>query len=185
MSLFPYTFYRRPQQSQVERYFGNFFDEAMRELNQMDERLILINPNYWMGQKLREAQNLASAIGSIENTPEKFAVSINVSQFRPEELTVTTVGQQLVIEGNHEEKSDEHGQIERHFIRKMLLPKDVHAEEIVSHLSQDGVLTISAPKLALNAPPSRPIPIQMGPAEKNLSIEQKKDIAVEHKKGGS
>jgi crystallin alpha B len=90
-----------------------------------------------------------------------------------------------VIEGKHEEKSDEHGQIERHFIRKVALPKDVQADRVVSHLSRDGVLTVSAPKLALNAPQSRTVPIQAAPAEKNPSVEQKKDPAVEQKKQGS
>jgi crystallin alpha B len=98
---------------------------------------------------------------------------------------VTTVGQQLVIEGKHEEKSDEHGQIERHFVRKVLLPKDVHADKVVSHLTSEGVLTVSVPKLALNAPQSRTVPIQAAPAQKNPSLEQKKDSAVAQKKEGS
>jgi len=190
MSLIPHNvYYRRPQQSQAERYFGNFFDEATRELGQlsnyaerMDDRLM--NP-YWMGHNLHDSQTLANAVGNVQNTPEKFAVSVNVSHFRPDELKVTTVGQQLVIEGKHEEKSDEHGQIERHFVRKVLLPKDVHADRVVSHLTPEGVLTVSAPKLALNAPPSRTVPIQAAPIEKNRSIAQKKDPAVEQKKGGS
>ncbi len=94
---------------------------------------------------------------------------------------MTTVGQQLVIEGKHEEKSDEHGQIERHFVRKVLLPKDVQADQVVSHLSREGVLTLSAPKLDLNAPASRTIPIQVAPAQNNPSIEQKKSTAEQKK----
>ena len=88
MSIIPhYVFYRRPQQSQVERHFTNFFDEALRELsdNSMDYRQM--NP-YWMGQNLRDSQTLANSVGNVENTPEKFAVSVNVAQFRPEELKV-------------------------------------------------------------------------------------------------
>jgi hypothetical protein len=95
---------------------------------------------------------------------------------------VTTVGQQLVIEGKHEEKLDEHGQIERHFVRKVTLPKDVQADMVVSQLSSEGVLTISAPKLALNAPPSRSVPIQAARTEKNPSTIQKKTHAIEQKK---
>jgi hypothetical protein len=93
MSIIPhYVLFRRPQQSQAERYFGNFFDEAMRELGQLSdyaERMEdrQMNP-YWMGQNLRDSQTLASAVGNVENTPEKFAVSVNVAQFRPEELKV-------------------------------------------------------------------------------------------------
>ncbi len=80
----------------------------------------------------------------------------------------------MVIEGKHEEKSDEHGQIQRHFIRKVLLPKDIHADMVVSQLSPDGILTVTAPKLALNSPQSRNVPIQAAPVEKKPSTTDQK-----------
>jgi hypothetical protein len=89
MSIVPhYVLFRRPQQSQAERYFGNFFNEAMRELGQLSDYAERMDDPYWMGQNLRDSQTLASAVGNVENTPEKFAVSVNVSQFRPDELKV-------------------------------------------------------------------------------------------------
>ena len=88
---------------------------------------------------------------------------------------VTTSGRQLVIEGKHEEKSDEHGQIERHFIRKYALPKEVNVENVVSHLSKEGVLTVSAPKNAIEGPAVRTIPIQPAPEETKPVEEAKKE----------
>jgi crystallin alpha B len=83
-----------------------------------------------------------------------------VQQFKPEELTVKMVDDFVVVDGKHEERQDEHGYVTRQFQRRYKLPSDVDPETVVSQLSSDGVLTISAPKKAL--PPSgneRVIPI--------------------------
>ncbi len=55
-------------------------------------------------------------------------MTLNCSSFRPDELTVNVKGKELVVEGHHEEKTDPHGRIERHFIRKFALPKDANVE---------------------------------------------------------
>lgn len=89
-------------------------------------------------------------------------------------IEVTTKGREVVIEGHHEEKTDEQGQIERHFVRKYLLPKDVHADAVVSHLSRDGHLTVSAPKSAIDGPPARAIPIQPAPEQQPKAIQSAK-----------
>lgn len=75
-----------------------------------------------------------------------FRVSLDVSHFQPEELTVKTTGNRVTIHGRHEEKQDEHGYIERKFTRTYLLPDDVDPETVKSSLSGDGVLSIQAPK---------------------------------------
>merc|ERR1719342_817895 len=51
------------------------------------------------------------------------------------------------VEGKHEEK-DEAGQrfVSRMFSRKQTLPKDVKSEDVVSNLSSEGVLTVTAPR---------------------------------------
>ncbi len=64
----------------------------------------------------------------IQNDAEKFAVKVNCSHFRPDELTVNVNGRELIVAGHHEEKSDPYGRVERHFIRKFALPKDANAE---------------------------------------------------------
>ncbi|XP_055605403.1 protein lethal(2)essential for life-like [Uranotaenia lowii] len=84
---------------------------------------------------------------------DKFQISLDVQQFAPEEITVKMAGDNsIVIEGKHEEKQDEHGYVSRHFVRRYMLPKDHDPEGIVSSLSSDGILTISAPKKALPEP---------------------------------
>ncbi|KAF8789198.1 Protein lethal(2)essential for life like protein [Argiope bruennichi] len=76
----------------------------------------------------------------------------------------------IVIHGKHEEKTDEHGFVSREFTRRYLLPEGTDPETVKSSLSQNGVLTIEAPKKAIEPPPSneRVVPITMEkPAVKN------------------
>ncbi|XP_055841250.1 heat shock protein 27-like [Episyrphus balteatus] len=74
-----------------------------------------------------------------------FQVCMDVSQFKPNELTVKTVGNNVVVEGKHEEREDDHGFISRQFVRKYTLPKGYDAKDVISTVSTDGVLTVKAP----------------------------------------
>merc|ERR1712106_423187 len=64
------------------------------------------------------------------------------------------------VEGKHEEKS-EAGQVmvARQFSKKYSLPASAKAEEVVSNLSQDGVLVISVPKREAVQQENRSVPI--------------------------
>lgn len=112
---------------------------------------------------------------------DKYQIILDVQQFTPEEITVRTTDNHVIVEGKHEEKQDEHGFVSRHFTRRYALPsmklidlKDQNhfiffvfplgghdPNDVVSTLSSDGVLTVTAPKKALPAPnPERSVPIQ-------------------------
>lgn len=117
--------------------------------------------------------NISSSIGK-----EGFQVSMDVQQFLPNELTVKTIDNYIVIEGKHQEREDDHGFISRHFIRKYLIPKGYDPTSAISSLSSDGILTVSVPKPILieNKSNERIIQIQhTGPA--HLSV--KDNIAEE------
>jgi len=73
-------------------------------------------------------------------------VILDVQQFSPDEITVKTVDNHVVVEAKHEEKQDEHGYVSRHFVRRYVLPPSHDLVNITSTLSSDGVLTITAPK---------------------------------------
>lgn len=74
-----------------------------------------------------------------------FQVCMDVSHFKPNELTVKTIGNNVVVEGKHEEREDDHGYISRQFVRKYQLPKGYDAKDVISTVSTDGVLTVKAP----------------------------------------
>lgn len=94
---------------------------------------------------------------------EGFQVCMDVSQFTPNELTVKTVDRTVVVEGKHEEREDDHGFIQRHFIRKYTLPKGYDPKDVVTTMSSDGVLTVKAPP-----PPSK----AKGSNERIVQIQQ-------------
>jgi HSP20 family molecular chaperone IbpA len=114
----------------------------------------------------------------VSDTKEEFKVSVDVSHFAPQEISVRVKANELVIEGRHEERSDPHGRVERSFVRKYALPKETRAEAVVSHLSRDGVLTVSAPKGNAVGTEGRVVPIQADHTEKNGTKETHK--AVKH-----
>ncbi|XP_014211237.1 protein lethal(2)essential for life-like [Copidosoma floridanum] len=111
----------------------------------------------------------SGGVSRIQSDKDKFRVIIDVQQFSPKEITVKTVDNSIVVEAKHEEKKDEHGYISRQFVRRYVLPEGHDIGNVQSHLSSDGVLTITAPTLALSAPGEKIIPIQhtATPAVKN------------------
>jgi crystallin alpha B len=124
----------------------------------------LLPPSYIRGYLLRprtQANIACSGQSDVNNDDKEFQVALNVSQFKPEELQVKVVDNYVVVHGKHEEKSDEHGFVSREFTRRYMLPNACEMETVASSLSPDGVLTITAPKKALEAPPTheRNIPI--------------------------
>ncbi|XP_033607000.1 protein lethal(2)essential for life isoform X1 [Cryptotermes secundus] len=112
-------------------------------------------------------------------------VILDVQQFAPSEITVKTIDNAVIVEGKHEEKQDEHGYVSRHFVRRYILPSDIEVNNIVSSLSSDGVLTVTAPKKVL-LPPSgeRVVPIvhtgvpAVKPAEQPI-VETPKEVKSE------
>ncbi|EYC22514.1 hypothetical protein Y032_0017g3398 [Ancylostoma ceylanicum] len=84
-------------------------------------------------------------LGQTVNDDKKFAVTIDVSQFRPEELKVNLDGRCLTVEGKQEQK-DDRSFMARSFVRSWTLPEDANLEALRTELSDRGQLTIEAPK---------------------------------------
>lgn len=136
----------------------------------------LLPPTMYHGYLLRPRTMQAmqsSGQSEVKNEKDKFQVMLNVSHFKPDEVEVKVVDDYVVIHGKHEEKTDEHGFIQREFTRRYMLPEGTEAETVKSSWSPDGILTIEAPKKAIEPPPSneRVIPITMAPQN---TLEDKK-----------
>ncbi|KAF4519161.1 hypothetical protein B566_EDAN008224 [Ephemera danica] len=142
----------------------------MRPMNLFDQNfgLGLLNDDLYQPLAMRSGYyrpwrhltRQQSGMSNVTNDKDKFQVNLDVQHYNPEEITVKTVDNCITVEGKHEEKQDEHGYITRHFVRRYILPKDVHFEQVNCNLSSDGILTVSAPKKALPAPENvRTIPI--------------------------
>lgn len=80
-----------------------------------------------------------------------FQMSLDVQQFKPEELSVNVKGDSVVVTGKHEETKDQHGFISRQFTRRYQLPETVDSNTLQASLSSDGVLQLTAPLKSIHS----------------------------------
>ncbi|ULT91303.1 hypothetical protein L3Y34_009119 [Caenorhabditis briggsae] len=127
------------------RSSDHFFDDFSR-------RSVL---PYWRDAD-HSSFNFSDTVGEVINDDSKYAVQLDVSHFRPEDMKIQLDGRELKIEGCQEMKS-EHGYSKRCFSKMFLMPEDVDLTALRSAISNDGKLQIEAPKGSANS--SRAIPI--------------------------
>lgn len=133
-------------------------------LNRLGERAL--------SRRAQQGESRMSPVGK-----DGLQVCMDVAQFKPSELTVKVVDNSIIIEGKHEERQDEHGYISRHFVRRYALPKEYDADKVISTLSSDGVLTVSAPKPQEEKSNERVVQIQQtGPAHLNVKQNTEEKI---------
>jgi len=109
----------------------------------------------------------------IQSDKDSFQVKLDVSHFRPEEIEVKVVGNDVTIHGRHEERRDDHGYVSREFTRRYHLPEGCDIDRLSSSLSPNGVLQVTAPKKPIEGPKGleRQIPIQISSGPTNLAIQ--------------
>jgi crystallin alpha B len=147
-----------------DQNFGSgMMNDTIREMNDlMTGRSLRRFPSLPAGPEVAVVNQpqVTSGVSEVKNDDNVFQVHLDVSQFAPEEVKVKTVENCVIVEGKHEERADEHGFIMRHFVRRYILPKGVNPETVTSKLAAGGVLTIEAPKAAIEGPPERIVPIK-------------------------
>lgn len=79
-----------------------------------------------------------------ESDGKTLRLRFDVSQYRPEEVTVKTVDNRLLVHAKHEEKSP-NKTVYREYNQEFMLPRGTNPEVISSSLSVDGILTVQAP----------------------------------------
>ncbi|XP_013175970.1 PREDICTED: protein lethal(2)essential for life-like [Papilio xuthus] len=165
----PRQFFNHP----FERPFGDMLQEWENIMRPMEQLSEAIN---------RLALNEVDA--KISSDDEKFQVNVDVQHFSPDEINVKVVNGNVIVEGKHEEKQDQHGYVSRQFVRRYALPKGCLPDTVQSSLSSDGVLTVTAPKvLALPSIGERIVPITpTGPIKKQLGSQEMKSINSEESK---
>jgi len=123
-------------------------DEMLREMDRI-ERASGFRPSLRDLQRQMMTGPEWTGRSEVVNDANRFAINIDVSHFKPEEIKVKMLDDKhhLVIEGSHQERADEHGYVARSFQRRYVLPKDIKVDQLKSHLTSDGLLTIEAPKM--------------------------------------
>merc|ERR1712133_106864 len=88
-----------------------------------------------------------SEVIRVKDDDKKMEISLDTSQYRPDELNVSVANGAITLEGKHEEKAEDGSKmVSRQFIRKYTLPAGAKPEDVVSNLSSDGVLVVTANK---------------------------------------
>merc|ERR1712012_61113 len=110
-----------------------------------------MKPRKWMLPSLKDDKFFSSfsdnGVINMTEDDSKMEISLNTSGYSPSELKVNVADDVLIIEGKHEEKTQEgHTMVSRQFRRQYGLSSDVKKTEVVSNLSQDGVLVVTPPK---------------------------------------
>ncbi|GIY07409.1 alpha-crystallin A chain [Caerostris darwini] len=121
-------------------------------------------PAFGLNTRRRRQTSIAdSGQSEVKNVKDKFQVGLDVKLFKPEEVKVKVVDKYVVVHGKHEERSDTNGFVSREFTRRYMLPNACDAETVNSSLSADGMLTIVAPKKAIEAPvkKERNVPVKI------------------------
>ncbi len=77
----------------------------------------------------------------------RFQVEFDVRDYRPEELSIKTEGDVLIVLAKHETKTEGGGSfVSKQFEQRFTLPSGVQPESITSSLAKDGTLTVTAPR---------------------------------------
>nr|UTS59885.1 heat shock protein 20 [Monochamus alternatus] len=175
MSLLPYllddSYLLRPSKL-MDQHFGLALDPAdLLQPLTVPSLLIRCPAGYFRNWKSAASERDTGS--AVTYDKDRFQANLDVQQFKPEEITVKVTGDNTItIEGKHEERPDEHGQIYRHFVRKYVVPKNYDMARVESKLSSDGVLTISAPKVDDKQIEHKTIPISQT-GEPAKPVEQK------------
>ena len=150
-------------------------------------------PRKWMMPSLLNGEeslklNDSGVINTV-NDDTKLELSLNTAGYKPSELSVNVTDGQLIVEGKHLEKS-EAGEVmvSRQFRREYGLDSQSKLTEVVSNLSQDGVLVITVPKEKRIQELKEENKMKM---ERRKSVEKKEEsksvqqINVENRSGSS
>ncbi|KAE9556170.1 hypothetical protein FO519_000658 [Halicephalobus sp. NKZ332] len=88
--------------------------------------------------------NLKSPLIKDESDGKTLRLRFDVAQYKPEEVTVKTVDNRLLVHAKHEEKTPSRT-VYREYNQEFMLPRGTNPGQISSTLSTDGVLTVEAP----------------------------------------
>lgn len=128
---------------QLADLYDHFGDDLLIDGGFIPSTRFLVKPHH--SDYLRKRLGIGESGCSLLSDKKGFKINLDVQQFKPEELKVAVSDGYIVVDGKHEERSDEHGYISRQFTRRYKIPENVDEKALLSNLSSDGVLSIKAP----------------------------------------
>jgi len=158
-----------PAVNEIMNSHGSDWGSTWDDFNKLHQRLLT---NFHRDFFTSSFDNIGSTSTNsdsvqIKNEKDRFIVSVDSSDFKPEELKVSTFDNVLKIEGKQiEESGNGTGNcskyVSRQFSRSYTLPSDCKVNEMTSSFGS-GKLTVNVPKSApaIEEIPSRRIPISV------------------------
>jgi len=108
---------------------------------------------------------------------EKFTVEFSVPDYTPEELSIKTEGDILIVVAKQESKTKAgKSVVSKQFEQRFTLPSGVNPEKISSKLSKEGVLTVTAPRESLALTKSRKTEVVENNSKQNFPIKQSEGL---------
>merc|ERR1712004_944522 len=119
-----------------------------------------------VASKAETAHNL-----QVSCSNDKFMIQLELPGFSPEDFSLKTKDDIILLEAVHEGKGD--GATSRKFSKEFKVPEGVVNEEIASSYSSEGILTIHAPR-KINAPEGAEVSEAMSAASKAFTTDDGK-----------
>lgn len=137
-------------------------------LTSQDIKLICLQNS--LIKQLKHAAKLAELEKNLQLRMDGFEVNLNVRNFKPEEVTVKTGDDSIIVEAKCERKN-EHEFVSSQYRRRFELPEGCRSDNVTSTMSSDGILTIKCPKTPIEKIDGRKIEIQLTGAVRPTSIQ--------------
>lgn len=102
---------------------------------------------------------------------DKFLIQLELPGFEPEDFSLKTKDNAIVLEAVHEGKGEE--STSRKYVKEFKMPEGVQRDKLASSYSADGILTISAPRV-ITAPEGAKVEEAMAAASKAYTTDDGK-----------
>jgi len=118
------------------------------------------------GGRQEAAHNL-----QVSASNDKFMIQLELPGFEPEDFSLKTKDNVIVLEAVHEGQGEE--STSRKYVKEFKMPEGVQRDQLASSYSADGILTISAPRV-ITAPEGAKVEEAMAAASKAYTTDDGK-----------
>ena len=143
---------------------------------------LLCNSRQQQSKQNEKSEDTNKASDVVKHDDRSLAINLHLSEFKPANIRIKTVGQLLVVEGNQEERGIEGGlksYSRKQLHKSIMLPNNVNPDHVQSKFTADkGLLRITAPLMSL-PPPEKVREIEIRREEEN---KQRKPSLYPHNK---
>jgi len=160
---------RNLQLARRETFFNDpFFADIMSlQDNDLHKKLDVFKQKSLLGVgKSEAAHNL-----QVTASNDKFMVQLELPGFAPEDFSLKTKDDVIVLEAVHDSKGEE--STSRKYVKELKMPEGVSRDQLASSYSADGILTISAPRV-IKAPEGAEVSESMAAASKAYTTDDGK-----------